>query len=205
MLNTQVQYWALQESKRHNLMTEAQARHELDETRRRNLETERQGRVSLDETSRHNREQENQGWFNARESARHNKESESVGWSTLQENTRHNQAYESIQDRQTQIREAMLPYEQSESQMRTSTGYVNSATNAGDKLGFTTAGKAGIAALSLAGMLGASSIASGQKGGFSYGQAGTKQPDRPTTRKVTSHYAQRPTLSDANREKYWRY
>lgn len=205
MLNTQVQYWALQENKRHNLMTEAQAKSELDETRRRNLETERQGRVSLEEVSRHNREQESQGWFNARESVRHNKETESVGWSTFQETKRHNKAYESIQDRQTQLRESMLPYEQSESQMRTTTGYVNSATQAGDSLGFTTPTKAAIAAVSLAGMLGGSSIASAQKDGFSYGQLPTVQSNQPKTKKVASQYAQRPTLSDADRAKYWRY
>lgn len=205
MLNTQVQYWTLQENKRHNLMTEAQAKNELDESRRRNLENERQGRVSLAETSRHNREQESQGWFNARENVRHNKETEATGWSTLQENTRHNQAYEGIQDRQTKIKETMLPYEQSESQMRVSTGYLNSATQTGDRLGFTTPTKATIAAMSLAGLLGASSIASGQKGGFSYGKLGTVQPKQPKTGKAPSQYAQRPTLSDANRAKYWRY
>lgn len=55
MLQTQVNYWDLQEKIRHNQMTEEQAKKELAETNRANQVREFQNEMSILETKLHNR------------------------------------------------------------------------------------------------------------------------------------------------------
>lgn len=74
MLAVQVSYWALQENKRHNLVTERQQDRNL------NL-------VERDVNTRQ---------FMAQETARHNQATEELGWSNLAETQRHNVANETI-------------------------------------------------------------------------------------------------------------
>jgi len=89
MLPMQVQYWNLQEAKRHNLVSERQTDDYNREVKRHNV-------VGEQETHRHNVAGEQLGWANLAETTRHNKASESIGWSTLQETSRHNMSQESI-------------------------------------------------------------------------------------------------------------
>lgn len=111
MLATQVSYWQIQETKRHNLATESQARRELIETKRHNLagedETRRHNFAWEAENQRHNiaAESENQRHnINAEdierarlaENKRHNIASEGIDWARVNESVRHNRADESI-------------------------------------------------------------------------------------------------------------
>lgn len=204
MLATQVQYWNLKETQRHNAAMESQAANELKETQRRNLEVERQGRDTIAENQRHNQEVEKTNWFSANESARHNKEQEKIGWSNLEESKRHNQVQESIADRNTAVGEAMLPFNQSESQMKTTTGYVNAAANAGKNLGNTMLSRSLIAGSTLVGMGIASGASISSKTGSKSNQkyiSGSKS----TTKNSSSHYANRPSGEVAKNKKYWRY
>lgn len=79
MLATQVQYWELQEKKRHNVATEGQAQQELAESKR------------------HNMEVEGANWFSVKENERHNRATESLGFATLAESTRHNRSTEELE------------------------------------------------------------------------------------------------------------
>lgn len=72
MLQSQVNYWNLQETRRHNLATERLARESQAETQRHNISTE------------------DVAYGNLRESATHNRATEALGWETLGENRRHN-------------------------------------------------------------------------------------------------------------------
>lgn len=90
MLATQVQYWDLQERKRHNVATEAQARNELAESRRHNQEVESTNWFSVKESQRHNIASENLGFATLAESARHNRSTESLEASKQAETRRHN-------------------------------------------------------------------------------------------------------------------
>lgn len=92
MLQTQVNYWALQETKRHNLQDEAIRRvgNELQ------AEQIKVNWFTAEENQRHNREQEGIGWYNAQENNRHNRATEDLGYKTLQETTRHNVQMEGI-------------------------------------------------------------------------------------------------------------
>lgn len=83
MLATQVSYWNLQETKRHNIAAESQARNELTETQRHNRRTEELQGWSIGETSRHNKAMEG-------ETYRHNQAVESQAWASLSELQRHN-------------------------------------------------------------------------------------------------------------------
>lgn len=76
MLATQVSYWNLQETKRHNIATEAQAKGELAEAQRHNRRAEELQGWSIGETSRHNQAMEQQAWANLSELQRHNKQGE---------------------------------------------------------------------------------------------------------------------------------
>lgn len=85
MLQTQVAYWQLQETKQHNRATEGQARNELAELARHNQLTERLGFFNYAETAKHNRATEKIsrdnlriGWYNANELARHNVAQEGI-------------------------------------------------------------------------------------------------------------------------------
>lgn len=192
MLATQVQYWNYVENKRHNMATEEQARQDLIELSRSNRVREGISRSSLDESVRHNKASESLGWGNLSEVGRHNVAEEQIGFSNINELSRHNQATETL-----------LPYQQGNYQMQTTTGYVNAGVNAGDKIGVTPFGKAGVAGTTIAGMLIGSDISSSRKGGPTYGQfssAGTSH-----RKGSVSHYSNRPTLSDADRNKYFHY
>lgn len=107
MLNTQVQYWANVEQKRHNLATEKQTDATIQEQKRHNVKTETQTDTSLAETARHNVVQEQFNWANLEETARHNVQSEQLGWSTLSETTRHNVATESEINRHNKVQESI--------------------------------------------------------------------------------------------------
>lgn len=101
MLQAQVNYWNLMESKRHNIETEKITWFANYETQRHNVQTENLGWATLAETERHNKVSEQQGWesidvartnaqtniFNAhtqryaqQEQARHNLVTEDVSW-----------------------------------------------------------------------------------------------------------------------------
>lgn len=92
MLQTQVNYWTLQENKRHNFATEALQSESNALVREQN----QIGWFTAKETSRHNKEQESIGWTNANENIRHNKVSERLGFATLAETKRHNVQQEGI-------------------------------------------------------------------------------------------------------------
>jgi hypothetical protein len=90
MTNQQIQYWGLQESKRHNLETESLGSKSLNETKRHNIVTENLGYDTLAESKRHSIVSE-------RETQRHNMATESLtqqqiglGYAQLNETTRHN-------------------------------------------------------------------------------------------------------------------
>lgn len=204
MLATQVQYWNLKEAQRHNAAMETQAANELKETQRRNLEVERQGRDTIAENQRHNQVVEGTNWFNANENARHNKEQESIGWSSLEESKRHNQAQESIADRNTALGEAMLPFNQSESQMKTTTGYVNAAANAGKSLGNTLLSRSIISGVTLIGMGIASGSSISSKTGSKSNQKYVSS-SKPKAKASSSHYTSRPDGSVTKNQNYWRY
>lgn len=90
MTNNQVQYWALRESARHNQEVEAQGRASIQETVRHNLVSEDQQWTSLNisernlvETMRHNLVAEDQQQQSINESVRHNKQSEAIGFGQI--------------------------------------------------------------------------------------------------------------------------
>lgn len=92
MLQTQVNYWTLQETKRHNFATE-----NLQSQANALVKEQNQiGWFTAKEASRHNKEQEAIGWTNANENIRHNQVSESLGFATLAETKRHNVQQEGI-------------------------------------------------------------------------------------------------------------
>lgn len=78
MTDIQVKYWTVEESKRHNSATEAQARNELAETGRHNLVAEAQNKRNIDENVRHNKKTEQLSSKQLRETKRHNIVSENV-------------------------------------------------------------------------------------------------------------------------------
>lgn len=107
MLSTQVEYWKLQENKRHNVETEAQGWFNAKEAQRHNVETENVNWFSANEGQRHNLATEDINRFSALETQRHNIVSEgetqrhnvmteNLGFSNLAEDIRHNKASESI-------------------------------------------------------------------------------------------------------------
>lgn len=83
MTNNQINYWNLQETKRHNVVSE-------DELKRHNIAGE-------SETNRHNVQQEYIGFGNLAETTRHNKATEGYSFASLAEATRHNKAAEALQ------------------------------------------------------------------------------------------------------------
>jgi hypothetical protein len=95
MLAVQVQYWTMQENKRHNLVAEAQNRRNLEiqqynaDTNRMNAtENIRHNKAVETETNRHNVVSENQGWAVITETNRHNLVMESQGWANIDVATR---------------------------------------------------------------------------------------------------------------------
>lgn len=73
MLTVQINYNTLQESIRHNMAMELQARNELAETRRHNI-------VYENETMRHNIASETIEQGKLQETIRHNTQTEAIGW-----------------------------------------------------------------------------------------------------------------------------
>lgn len=63
MLGVQVEYWKLQETKRHNIETEDLGALNYLETKRHNVETENLGFSNLNESIRHNKVAEEQGFI----------------------------------------------------------------------------------------------------------------------------------------------
>lgn len=146
MTTNQIQYWSLQEQKRHNLATERQTDRNLAENERshmaneslvlmQNLETARHNLAGELEMNRHNVAYENETQrhnlanedYNNRlliEQTRHNVESEkigfanvSLGYAQLAESTRHNKASENIATQQNiETRRSNIANEQIRSQ-----------------------------------------------------------------------------------------
>lgn len=193
MLATQVQYWNYLETQRHNKATEAQAKAELQETNRSNLVREGISQGTLNESVRHNKATEQVSWSNLEETRRHNKAQEDIGFANVNENVRHNREYET-----------MFPYMRDNYQMQTTTGYVEAATKGGDRIGVTPVDKAAISGTLLAGMIAASDISNSSKGQNTYGNFSTKGTNTKSKSGAT-HYGNRPTLSDSDRNKYMRF
>jgi len=79
MLQTQVNYWAYMENKRHNLATEDQARQELSERIRHSVIDESFNRYNLAELKRHNKVAEQQGFMSIAEQRRSHLANEKIG------------------------------------------------------------------------------------------------------------------------------
>lgn len=101
MTKNQIDYWTLQENKRHNVSTE-------EETKRSNQAKEaenfRSNTARETETNRHNVATEQVDIGRLNETVRHNKISESQTDVSLAESARHNKALESLQGRDLNIR-----------------------------------------------------------------------------------------------------
>lgn len=102
MLNTQVEYWKLQESKRHNVATEQLSRDQLGFSY-----------AQLAEDTRHHQADERQNYYSYLETSRHNKASEDIayrnidlGYANLSELSTHNRAMEDIG--RTQARASLI-------------------------------------------------------------------------------------------------
>lgn len=91
MLSTQVEYWKLQETKRHNQATEGFSYAQLAEDTRHHQADERQNYYSYLESSRHNRAAEDIGYRNI-----------DLGYANLSELSTHNRATEEIGRTQAQ-------------------------------------------------------------------------------------------------------
>lgn len=107
MLATQVQYWDLQERKRHNVATEGQAQQELAESRRHNIEVEGANWFSVREAQRHNQATESLGFATLAESARHNRSTEELERSKQAETRRHNTRTENESIRHNLVSESL--------------------------------------------------------------------------------------------------
>lgn len=105
MTHNQIEYWNLQESKRHNVVTEAETgRHNVateNETQRHNVETEEFNISQLQETQRHNISTE-------AETNRHNIATEANESAKLSEMNRHNVATENLSAQDLSIRADQL-------------------------------------------------------------------------------------------------
>lgn len=105
MTSNQIAYWNLQESKRHNVMSENETqRHNVvteNETGRHNWVTEQISISNLNESVRHNKATEY-------ETNRHNVATEQLGSRTQTEVERHNRVTEAQGDRDLNIREGTL-------------------------------------------------------------------------------------------------
>lgn len=99
MLQTQVNYWNLVETQRHNLASEDYYNRSLSETNRHNLMTEAQNQSSLNEQARHNTTTEYLTYQAQNENVRHNQIMEAQGWSVISETNRHNVATENENNR----------------------------------------------------------------------------------------------------------
>lgn len=110
MLQAQVNYWNLVETKRHNLATEdlgvktlEYQYSDLAERHRHNI-TEEGTRISeLNEATRHNKASEAIGWETLSETKRHNVATENLGMANLNETVRHNTTTEGIGMEQNRI------------------------------------------------------------------------------------------------------
>lgn len=112
MLATQVQYWTLQENKRHNIAMETLGNQQNTEVIRHNMQTERQqdinlaqaqqqielNRKSINENIRHNKAAENITQWANYETKRHNLANEAVARTNAQASLRQAQAAEKNAD-----------------------------------------------------------------------------------------------------------
>lgn len=100
MTHNQIEYWNLQENKRHNLASEGETnRHNVStesETYRHNVQSEATEIGKLNESVRHNMATEY-------ETNRHNVSSENLGFAQLAETRRHNTATESLESMKNQV------------------------------------------------------------------------------------------------------
>lgn len=107
MTKNQIDYWTLQESKRHNVTTENETnRHNVvteGETERHNRATESRDLGALNESIRHNQATEAIELGKLQETSRHNVVSEGQNQSALTETSRHNQATEANANKQIQL------------------------------------------------------------------------------------------------------
>ena len=92
MLATQVQYWTIQENKRHNIAMENLGNQQNTELIRHNLKTERQQDVNLQQE----RQRIDISRRSVNESIRHNKAAESITQWANYESRRHNMANEAV-------------------------------------------------------------------------------------------------------------
>lgn len=130
MTHNQIEYWNLQETRRHNVTTEDESkRHNVageEETNRHNVATEGIEIGKLGEQTRHNKATE-------QETRRHNVETENIGYSTLAESIRHNTATENIQAMDAQTRKDSLGELFRHNTAQESIDRANAATNAVDR------------------------------------------------------------------------
>lgn len=107
MTANQINYWNLQENKRHNLVSEGTEKDKLSESKRHNVAGEQLESGKLYESQRHNVATENISLGSLFESSRHNKATESelqrhnvaletVDSGKLQESQRHNRYQEKL-------------------------------------------------------------------------------------------------------------
>jgi hypothetical protein len=103
MTNQQIQYWSIQEQKRHNIASEEQNWYSIKEAQRHNIVSEDLGFKNLAETSRHNVVSESLGFANLAETSRHNRATEwtanqqvRLGFANLAETQRHNRFNEEL-------------------------------------------------------------------------------------------------------------
>nr|AVX53508.1 putative ORF1 [Marmot picobirnavirus] len=96
MLPTQVSYWNLKETQRHDYVTEEQNERTIEETKRRNKATEALTAQANAETARRNRMQERLNQIELEIKQNYNAFQAEIGYRNLDENVRHNLAQESV-------------------------------------------------------------------------------------------------------------
>lgn len=136
MLSTQVQYWALQETKWHNRATEQQARNELKETIRSHQATEAIGWANVNESIRHDVAMESETYRSNRarevETHRANKEHERLQLYSITEQERHDIATENLTRQQIGIQRGQLAVAQvnaNTNRLQANIAGYNAATN----------------------------------------------------------------------------
>lgn len=122
MTSIQVQYWANQEQKRHNIAMEG-------ETYRHNVVTENQNQQSLTEIARHNQVNETLGYLNLAETSRHNQQVEGIQRDTLEESRRHNIATERETHRHNVAAESISRTQATASMIQAEAARKNADTN----------------------------------------------------------------------------
>lgn len=129
MTHNQINYWNLQETKRHNLVGE-------QETSRHNRATESVDLGKLSESNRHNLATESKDLGNLKESIRHNVATENltsrdlnIAAGTLAENRRHNISSESISNKLADSNVELNQANAALAQVRTTWETLNNSAN----------------------------------------------------------------------------